>query len=157
VKAIDRNAVGVDQDGVSRFVKSCRIMKRWRDEMFTLDAAPSSILLVTMLGKHDPSRRDYSPPLDDPLYPKYLTDIAYLYDMLRLTHSCMSTTRRTAFMHPTISSEDLSRGWDTKHLAHFMEQLQRCIDNIRLGIYEADDASSIKHYQNAFGTTFPMN
>jgi hypothetical protein len=33
VKAIDRNAVGVDQDGVSRFVRSCRMMKRWRDEI----------------------------------------------------------------------------------------------------------------------------
>jgi len=68
----------------------------------------------------------------------------------------MSSTRRTAFIHPTILSEDLSRGWDTKHLTNFMEQLQKCIDSIGLGIYATDDAASSKHYQNAFGKTFPV-
>jgi hypothetical protein len=37
-----------------------------------------------------------------------------------------------------------------------MEQLQKCIDSIGLGIYATDDAASSKHYQNAFGKTFPV-
>lgn len=95
VKDIDQCASGIDNDGVGRFVRCCRMMKRWRDEKFSAESCPSSILLITMLGKHDPSRKDYDPPLSDPLYPAYQTDIAYLYDMLRLTHSCLNTARRS--------------------------------------------------------------
>jgi hypothetical protein len=105
VEGIDSNASGIDGDGVGRFVRCCRMMKSWRDEKFSTTDAPSSIVLVTMLGKHDPSRKNYNPPLSDPLYPEYQTDLAYLYDMLRLTHSCLDAARRSAFMHPTLPKE----------------------------------------------------
>jgi hypothetical protein len=154
VGAVDGRAGGKDQDGVGRFVRCCRIMKRWRDEFFSADAAPTSILLVTMLGKHDPSLKNYNPPLSKPLYPEYQTDMAYLYDTLRLTHSCLHVGRRTAFSHPTITDEDLNRGWDEKHLPEFMKQLRACYENVGYGIYAKDDAESLKHYSAAFGTTF---
>jgi len=157
VKEIDGRASGIDSDGVGRFVRSCRMMKRWRDATFLSASAPSSIVLVTMLGKHDPSKKEYDPPLSDPLYPKYQTDIAYLYDMLRLTHSCLDAARRSAFMHPTLPKEDLSRGWDEKNLVPFMTKLQTCIDNLKLGIYSQDEKASLKHYKDAFGDTFPAS
>ena len=131
----DRRSDAVDTDGAGRFVRSCRIMKRWRDGKLEADKAPTSILLVTMLGKHDPTSTGYNPPLENPLYPQYKTDLAYLYDMLRLTHSCLHSSRRTAFLHPTILDEDLSRGWDTNTLECFLEKLQKCINWINVGIY----------------------
>jgi hypothetical protein len=112
---------------------------------------------VTMLGKHDPTIKTYSPPLTDPLYPKYATDIAYLYDMLRLTHSCMRSAKRTAFFHPTITDEDLSRGWDEKYLELFLDRLQMCINWINLGIYSSSESQSVGYYRNAFGDTFPAS
>ena len=155
VGQIDSRADGADGDGVSRFVRCCRIMKRWRDAKLTTEQAPASILLVTMLGKHDPTIKNYNPPIADALYPQYQTDIAYLYDMIRLTHSCLNSARRSAFMHPTIPNEDLSRGWDKKYLTIFMDRLQACIENVRKGIYSSDENASISHYRNAFGDTFP--
>jgi hypothetical protein len=153
----DRKTIAVDSDGVSRFVRSCRIVKRWRDAKLDAGKAPTSILLVTMLGKHEPTNPNYNPPLENPLYTEHKTDMAYIYDMLRLTHSCLLSARRTAFTHPTIIEEDLSRGWDTKHLGYFLERLQVCIGSIRSGIFAVDDKTSIAHYTNAFGDTFPAS
>lgn len=157
VAQIDQAALGADADGVGRFVRCCRMMKRWRDEFFSVAAAPTSILLVTMLGKHDPSKKSYSPALANPLYPEYQTDMAYLYDMLRLTHSCLHVGRRSAFSHPTIPDEDLSRGWDAKNLVQFMAQLRSCFENIGHGIYSKNQEDSLKHYGAAFGKTFPAS
>jgi hypothetical protein len=157
IEEIDRRASGINADGVGRFVRCCRMMKRWRDTNFSTTNAPSSIVLVTMLGKHDPSKKGYNPPLSDPLYPEYPTDLAYLYDMLRLTHSCIDAARRSAFMHPTLPKEDLARGWDERYLKPFMTLLQACIDNLRLGIYSRDEKASLKHYKDAFGDTFPTS
>ena len=156
VEGIDHNSSGVDSDGVGRFVRGCRMTKRWRDSNFSTEAAPSSIVLVTMLGKHDPSRTNYDPPLADPLYPKYETDLAYLYDMLRLTHSCLTSARGTAFLHPTLPKEVLGGEWQERHLAEFMAKLQTCIDNLKLGIYAQDEKTSLKHFKDALGNTFPV-
>jgi hypothetical protein len=153
----DSRSEAVDSDGVGRFVRSCRMMKRWRDEKLDAENAPTSILLVTMLGKHDPTSTGYNPPLEKPLYPQYKTDVAYLYDMLRLTHSCLRSSRRTAFLHPTILDEDLSQGWDAKNLEYFLERLQMCINWIYAGIYAGNEGDSIGHYRNAFGDTFPAS
>jgi hypothetical protein len=77
--------------------------------------------------------------------------------MLRLTHSCLRSSRRTAFLHPTISDEDLGRGWDAKNLEYFLEQLQMCINWINVGIHAAGEGESIGHYRKAFGDTFPAS
>ncbi len=153
----DSRSGAIDSDGVGRFVRSCRMTKRWRDTKLDPENAPTSILLVTMLGKHDPTIPGYDPPLENPLYPQYKTDVAYLYDMLRLTHSCLRSSRRTAFFHPTILDEDLSRGWDAKNLEYFLEKLQMCINWINVGIYAQDEGESIGHYTNAFGDSFPAS
>jgi hypothetical protein len=157
VSTLDNRSDGFDSDGVGRFVRSCRIMKRWRDSKLDAKKAPTSILLVTMLGKHDPTIKTYSPPLENPLYPQYQTDLAYLYDMVRLTHSCLRSSRRTAFFHPTIPDEDLSRGWDAQYLDYFLAQLQLCIARVAAGIYEQSEQESIGHYRDAFGDTFPAD
>jgi hypothetical protein len=51
-------------------VRCIRYMKRWRAEIFGEESAVSSILLVTMLGKHDPSIKNYYPALTNPLFSK---------------------------------------------------------------------------------------
>jgi len=157
VQRIDARSQSTDSSGVGRFVRCCRMMKRWRDAKLSTAEAPTSLVLVTMLGKHDPSQKNYSPPITNSLFPEYQTDMAYLYDMLRLTHSCLTAARRSAFMHPTIPDEDLSQGWDSKHLDAFMTKLQTCIDNIREGIYAKDEKTSLQHFKNAFGETFPAS
>ena len=157
VERIDMNGEGSDADGDGRFVRSCRMMKRWRDQFFADGTGPSSILLVTMLGKHDPSRSNYSPALKDPLFPQYQTDMAYLFDMVRLTHSCLISARRSAFMHPTITDEDLGPDWDETRLIPFMARLRTFIDHIRNGIYATDDKTALEHYAKAFGATFPTS
>jgi len=155
VHDLDTRSGGIDAEGHGRFVRSCRMAKRWRDAMLSASCAPSSILLVTMLGKHDPSHHNYNPPLEGPLYPKYQTDIAYLYDMLRLTHSCLQTSRRSAFIHPTIKSEDLGRGWDQPKIELFLQRLSLCIECLRQGIYAQSETTSLEYYRKAFGDTFP--
>jgi hypothetical protein len=158
VGQIDEAATGVDASGDGRFVRCCRMMKRWRDEFFSVTAAPTSILLVTMLGKHDPSKKTYNPALTKPLYPQYQTDMAYLYDMLRLTHSCLQIGRRSAFTHPTVvPDEDLSRGWDEQNLVEFMARLRSCYENVGHGIFARDEKESLKHYAAALGKTFPAS
>jgi hypothetical protein len=153
----DRRSNATDNDGVGRFVRCCRMAKRWRDAKLSAESAPTSILFVTMLGKHDPTVTGYNPPLENPLYPQYQTDAAYLYDMFRLTYSCLHSSRRTAFSHPTILDEDLSRGWDAKYLNYFLERLQTSINWIYLGIYAQHETESIGHYKNAFGDSFPAS
>lgn len=154
IAALDARAGGgVPSPG--RFVRSVRAMKRWRDTFFDGSSAPSSILLATMLGKHDPSHQNYSPPLDSPLYPAYQNDISYLYDMLRLTHSCLTLARESSLMHPTIKGENLSQGWAEKHLDGFLRRLGATINHMRMAIESDSDATSIQHYRTAFGDTFP--
>jgi hypothetical protein len=157
VRAIDGKGGGVDADGVGYFVRSIRIMKRWRDE-FLGDAGPSSMLLVTFLGNHEPTRT-YSPPIDNPLFAEYKQQAAYLYDMLRLTHSCLlgSAGRDVPFLNPVILTEDLGRGWQNKHLGAFLEELADCIEQLRLAIYEKSEAASMAYYRAAFGSSFPAS
>jgi hypothetical protein len=154
VKAIDDRADGLDGDGVRRFVRCARYMKRWRDSAFSEETAPKSIVLVTALGKHDPSSKNYNPPIENPLYPQYQTDSAYLFDMLRLTHSCIMGRRGTAFSHPT-TGEDLGGEWADANFDLFVGQLSRCINHLRNAIYADAEATSIQHYKATLGDTFP--
>jgi hypothetical protein len=156
VQTRDVRSGGIDTNGDGRFVRCIRMMKRWRDQFFGEQSAVSSILLVTILGKHDPTVKTYSPPLQNSLFPQYQTDAAYLYDMLCLTYSCLQgRIHQSTFHHPTIQDEDLARGWDETYLRLFLERLQKCIDHIQKGIYAQTDAESLLHYGNAFGSTFP--
>lgn len=154
VAKIDARSNGLDSDGVGRFVRCCRYAKRWRDSVFGAESAPSSILLVTMLGRHDPSVTGYNPPLQSPLYPTYQYDVAYLYDMLRLTHSCIGLSKRSAFIHPTLG-EDLSVGWADRHLPNFMAKLATCIDKLGSAIRNDTESASISFYREALGSSFP--
>jgi SMODS domain-containing protein len=45
VAMIDHRSEGVDADGVGRFVRCARMVKRWRDSFFDAASAPTSILL----------------------------------------------------------------------------------------------------------------
>ena len=63
----DRLSSAIDGDGAGRFARCCRFMKRWRDSNLDAESVPTSILLVTMLRKHDPTIKTYNPPLTDPL------------------------------------------------------------------------------------------
>jgi hypothetical protein len=148
------HAGGVDKDGVGRFVRSVRVLKRWRDEFFTGDATPSSMLLVTMLGKHEPNAK-YNPPLEYPLFPKYPFEAAYIYDMLRITLSCLRLHPESSFMNPSLPEEDLAGEWKDKHLAEFMLKLTACIEQIMQGILSDSEPQAIIHYKKAFGASFP--
>lgn len=154
VRGIDGRAGGTDLDGHHRFVRCIRYMKRWRDHFFTNDTAPKSILLVTALGKHDPTIKNYVPALEHSLFPQYETDAAYLYDMLRLTRSCIELGRQTAFLHPTMH-DDLSGGWAEDHLTNFLNELDACVSHLSDAIYDQSLASSIGHYKAALGESFP--
>ena len=109
-----------------------------------------------MLGKHDPaSPLEYYPPLENPLFPQYQAEAAYLYDMLRLTYSCIQQPMSGAFNNPTLPSEDLARGWDQTYLALFLQRLNACIVNLWNGIVSHTEADAIQHYKRALGGTFP--
>jgi hypothetical protein len=151
----DYQAGWKDSDGDGRFVRAVRMMKRWRDQFFDFDSAPSSILLVTMLGKHIP-HPGYNPPLENPLYPQCQQDAAYLYDMLRLTVSCIKSPPHYSFLHPTIPDEDLARGWDKEYLDRFVPRLELCSLHIGSGIAATTESEAIGHYKKAFGDTFPI-
>jgi len=155
IRGIDARSGGVDPDGAGRFVRCMRYMKRWRDASYSPEPGPSSILLTTMLGKHDPSLKNYYPALENSLFPQYETDAAYLYDMLRLTHSCIQLGRNSAFQHPTLPAEDLGRALSQADVDDFLERLQACITHLELAIYEQADGPSVERYREAFGGTFP--
>jgi hypothetical protein len=155
IRGIDARSGGIDAEGAGRFIRSVRYMKRWRDASYSPEPGPSSILLTTMLGKHDPSVKNYHPALQDSLFPQYETDAAYLYDMLRLTHSCIQLGRNSAFQHPTILAEDLGRAVSQADVDDFLERLQACISHLAAAIYEQADDPSVEQYREAFGGTFP--
>jgi hypothetical protein len=157
VRHCDAAAGVVDRNGDGPFTRSVRSLKRWRDHFFGEDSAISSLLLTTILGKHEASRQTYNPPLSDPLYPKYKTDAAYLYDLMRLTHGCLVRPTPGAFMHPTIKDEDLSRNWDRKYLLLFLHRLATCIDHVRKGLYAQSDAESRAHFRRGLGESFPID
>lgn len=153
IKERDRKSEGPDEDGVGHFVRGLRYTKRWRDHYFAEDAAPSSILLSVFLGKHEASVT-YQPPLDNPLYPKFKTDAAYLFDMLRITEDCIRRGAESAYKHPTLD-EDLGIDWREDNEPNFLNQLLDCIENLRKAIYSEDEAYSIAHFQAALGASFP--
>jgi hypothetical protein len=144
-----------DLDNVGVFVRSVRYMKRWRDHTFGEASAVSSILLTTVLGNHEASVQTYSPPLTDPLYPTYRHDAAYLFDLLRLTWSCLERPSPKAFMHPTIPGEDLARGWDDNYLTLFRNRLQTCIERLGKGISADNIGDAVRHFKEALGPSFP--
>lgn len=148
-----------DRSSGGYFVRAVRIMKRWRDEFFETDEAPSSMLITTFLGNHEPARGPYEPPLQDPLFPQYKHQAAYIYDLLRLTHSCLlgSEHRDLPFLNPVIPTEDLSRGWREEHLDTFLGRLQQCIGYLEAAIFANTEVASIENYRYAFGDTFPSN
>ncbi|MCK6458211.1 MAG: nucleotidyltransferase [Phycisphaerae bacterium] len=151
----DKASGMADSDGCGVLIRSVRIMKRWRDQFFGSDARPTSILLTTILAKHEASAKTYSPPLPDPYYPKYPTTAAYLYDLIRLTVGCIKDASRTAFEHPTIRGEDLRRNWDDSFAKAFVERLDASARSLLAGIQSGTDAAATPHYLHAFGETFP--
>lgn len=151
----DRASGMPDSEGDGVLVRSIRAMKRWRDQFFGNDSRPSSILLTTMLGRHEASTNNYDPPLRDRLYPEYRATAAYLYDLLRLTQSCMQRADTTAFTHPTLP-EDLRRDWDEPFRRRFLDRLSASINALKDGIWNNDDRQSATAYQRAFGETFPI-
>lgn len=157
VRRKDANGAGQDSKGDGYFVRSVRFMKRWRDQFFTLENAPSSMLLTTVLGKHDPAVKYYSPELQGALFPEFQHDAAYLFDLLRLTSSCLHETNRRsdAFDNPTLRGENLGGGWESKHLVGFLALLETCISHLREGIWADDQSKSVEHFRRAFGDTFP--
>ena len=156
VSSIDTKGGGVDADGVGYFIRSVRMMKRWRDKFMPTNG-PSSMLLVTFLGNHDPSGGPYNPPITPSLFPEYQQPAAYLYDLLRLTHSCLlnSENRKEPFLNPVLKNEDLGRGWPQQHLNEFLEKLAACIENLGAAINEQDEATAIARYRAALGDSFP--
>lgn len=152
----DRSSGLPDTEGNGALVRSVRMMKRWRDQFFGTDPRPSSILLATILGQHEASQKGYNPPLAESLYPKYACDPAYLYDLLRITHACIQRADANPFHHPTIRGEDLRRNWDAAFTQLFMNRLSACIEHLRRGIYEQSEPAAARHFQEAFGGTFPL-
>lgn len=75
---------------------------------------------------------------------------AYLYDMLRLTDSCIDESSEAAFQHPTLP-EDLARGWQHEHLGLFRTRLQACIAHIGAGIAAQTEAETLSNFREAFG------
>jgi hypothetical protein len=144
-----------DGDGDGVFVRSVRYLKRWRDHFFGTDPRPSSILMVTILGRHEASIQSYSPPLPDPSYASNKRDAAYLYDLLRLTHGCTQREESKAFEHPTIAGEDLRRGWDAAFRERFLERVAASVRALKRGIDATNEAEAIEAYKAALGDTFP--
>jgi hypothetical protein len=144
-----------DARGHGVLVRCIRSMKRWRDQFFGSDPRPSSILLTTILGKHEASRQDYNPPLQGPMYPANRHDAAYLYDLLRLTHSCLQVQISTPFSHPTIIGEDLRHGWDREFTDLFMNRLAASIRSIRQALDATTESEAVRAYKAALGETFP--
>ncbi len=155
IRTKDRASGMPDADGDGAFIRSVRMMKRWRDQFFGTDPRPSSILLTTILGRHEASVRAYNPPLTDPLYPGNRHDAAYLYDMLRLTHGCIQHPESRPFAHPIMPAEDLRRDWDATFTTLFLDRLAACIAHLRRGIDATNDPQAAGHFQQAFGETFP--
>lgn len=155
VEARDERSGDRDSNNDGRFVRSVRVMKRWRDQFFGEKSAVSSILLVTFLGNHDPSIITYNPPLENPLFPANQHDAAYLYDMLRLTHGCLQNPAPKAFSHPTPPYDNLASNWDSKYLELFLQRLGGCIKHMENAFVANSEAVAIGHYQKAFGETFP--
>jgi len=153
IEELDHKSNGADHNGDGRFVRSVRYIKRWRDDFFQGETAPASILLSTFLGKHEPNG-NYSPALENPLFPTYATEAAYTYDMLRLTHSCIQMSSGSAYRHQTLDS-DLGRNWREQYEKMFLDRLQTCIDQLRLAIFAENDGQALEHYRQAFGDTFP--
>lgn len=153
--ARDKQSGLPDAENVGVLVRSIRIMKRWRDQFFGSDPRPSSILLTTILGKHEASQQLYNPPLQNPLFPSYRNTAAYLYDLLRLTHDCVQRPGSNPFEHPTIPGEDLRRQWDSEFNKRFLDRLAATIEYLRVAIYDKSESSAIDNYVRAFGETFP--
>jgi hypothetical protein len=130
------------------------MMKRWRDELPANETPPSSILLLTMLGHHE-ANGNYNPPLDNRLFPEYNTDASYLYDMARLTLSCIRLSGDRSFMHPTIAGDNLASAWKKDDQPKFEKQLELFVSRIGQGIFAKTDSESIIFYKQAFGESFP--
>lgn len=154
VFSLDARSGGQDANGDGRFARGLRVMKRWRDGKLAADSAPSSMLLATMLGKHEP-HANYRPPLADPVFPKYPYTAAYLYDMLRLTDSCLELHAESSFENPSVPGEDLAGSWQRKHLSTFQAALKGCIASTRAGMVAQGEPEAITHYKKAFGDSFP--
>lgn len=153
--AKDKQSGLPDAEGTGVLIRSIRIMKRWRDQFFGSDARPSSILLTTILGKHEASRQLYDPPLQNPLFPSNRNTAAYIYDLLRLTYDCVQRSGSNPFEHPTIRGEDLRRQWDSEFNKRFLARLAATIDYMQVAINDKSESSAIDNYVRAFGETFP--
>ena len=154
VAVLDMQSGDADDTGAGRFVRSLRILKRWRDLNLTPSISPPSILLSTMLGRHEPNCK-FRQDLNESLFPKYPYMAAYLYDMLRLVDSCISEGSANAFRHPTLD-EDLGKGWQHHHLSPFRDRLQECVRGLRSGIDATDKKGALESFRRALGE-FPVS
>jgi hypothetical protein len=157
LKQRDARSGLVDGAGDGVLVRCVRYMKRWRDQFFGEGNPIASLLLTTVLGKHEASSKSYNPPLENPLYPQYSADAAYLYDLARLTHSCLLQPTRpaNALRHPTLSNENLARDLSEQDLSLFLKRLDSFIGHLRAAIWAQNSSEAIASYRKAFGDTFP--
>jgi len=156
---VEQNAVrsgGRDVNGDYRFTRCVRYLKRWRDHTFPQGTAPSSMLLTTMLGKHEPHLPLFTRPsgLTFDVVP---CDASYVHDILLHTIDCIRSEGTHAFLNPTVDGENLSRGWAESHLQNFVNESIRTISAIRRALAEPAEIVAAELYREAFGDSFPTS
>jgi hypothetical protein len=145
----------IDGAGDGRFKRACRFLKRWRDHRFGDESAPSSMLLITVLGKHAPPGWNYFPQVENLLYPEHQCDAAYLYDLVRITIGCIETQGHEGYMNPTIPEENLAAGWEGTHSVLFVSRLRSLADGLWKAMNAITEAEATQLYQAALGNSFP--
>jgi Second Messenger Oligonucleotide or Dinucleotide Synthetase domain len=155
VGILDDKSMLSDLHSEFRFRRAVRMLKRWRDEAFSPQDAPSSILLLTILGKHEPTGR-YSPPLQNPLFPRFSNDASYIFDMLALSHDCLQRSGHQSFLHPTLVSDNLASAWTAAQVRNFLDALATALNNLGEAMKSDTEAVSISYYKRVFGATFPL-
>lgn len=159
VEWVEENAArsgGTDGDGDFRFTRCVRYLKRWRDHFFTSESGPSSMLLTTMLGKHEPHLRFGAVP-SGLVFGSLPCDASYVHDILLLTVDCIRVEGTQAFSNPTVPGEDLSRGWAEQHLQTFIDRAAETIALLRQGLAETSEAKAAELFRLALGESFPTS
>lgn len=148
---LDRRS-GDERGNGGRLVRAIRALKRWRDRTFGEDQAPSSIVLVAMLGNHEPTAASTVkyPWL---LYPRSRNQAAYVHDLLRLTAQRI-VEAKAPILHPTIAGENLAGEWAPRHLELFLKKLDAAIASIKSGHDDPNENSALGYYRSVFGDEF---
>ncbi len=125
-----------------QFIRTVKMLKRWRDEHQGVRQAIKSIVLQVLVARHMPSR--------------LMSDGECIYQVLHGIHQDLEPLAGPpAVLNPVLPDENLTKRWELDHFRNFQKELAEAVELAQEAIEASTLVEACEHWRELFGDSFP--